>query len=223
MLDHRRAYMDWINNVYNRFPHVVLETCSSGAQRLDYYMLASHSIQSTSDQQEPHIYSGISATVLTAVTPEQSAPWAYPQPDYSDNLNALCLVNGLMGRVHLSGRIDLLKKKQLSLVVEAMQVYKGIRRHIKDSLPYWPLGLPKWRDDWLVVELRQDKHRYIAVWLRGGKGHLDIPIGPKGLSHYEILFPRGFSTNLSWNSDSSSLSIEIPHAPSARLIYAFSP
>ncbi|KAJ5722271.1 Melibiase subfamily [Penicillium malachiteum] len=220
MLGHRRAYMEWINKVYDRFPQLVLETCSSGAQRLDYHMLASHSIQSTSDQQEPHLYSCIAATVLTAVTPEQSASWAYLQPDYSDDLNALCLVDSLMGRVHISGRIDLLDEKQLDLVVEAMTVYKDMRGHIKDFLPFWPLGLPKWQDDWLVVEFRHGKHRYIAVWRRGGKGHLDIPVGPQGLSHYEVLCPRNFSTSLSWKSDNSCLSIAIPHAPSARLIYA---
>lgn len=223
MLDHRRAYMDWINKIYDRYPHVILETCSSGAQRLDYHLLVSHSIQSTSDQQEPHLYSSISATILTAVTPEQSASWAYPQPEYNDDLNALCLVNSLMGRVHLSGRIDLLNEKQLALVVEAMQIYKSMRVHLKDSLPYWPLGLPKWGDDWLALELRHGKHRYIAVWRRGGKGHLDLPIGPNGLCHFEILFPCKLPTSLSWNFENNSLSIEIPRAPSARLIYAISP
>ncbi|KAJ5611471.1 alpha-galactosidase [Penicillium herquei] len=222
MLGHRRAYMNWINKIYDRFPHLVLETCSSGAQRLDYHLLASHSIQSTSDQQDPYLYSGISATVLTAVTPEQSASWAYPQPDYNDDLNALCLVNSLMGRVHLSGRIDLLNEKQMGLVVEAMQAYKEIRGHIRNSVPYWPLGLPKWKDDWLVLELRHGKHRYIAVWRRGGGVRIDLPIGQKGLSHYETLFPRKLSTSFSWKPDSKTLSIDIPHAPSARLIHLVS-
>lgn len=108
MLEHRRAYMSWINSIYDRHPQVVLETCSSGAQRLDYEMLATHSIQSTSDQQDPVLYAGISAAVPTAVTPEQSASWSYPQPEYSDDLNTYCVLNSLMGRVHLSGRIDLL-------------------------------------------------------------------------------------------------------------------
>lgn len=98
-----------------------------------------------------------------------------------------------------------------------------MRVHLKDSLPYWPLGLPKWRDDWLALELRNGKNRYIAVWRRGGKGRIDLPIGPNGLSHFEILFPYKSSTYLGWNSENDSLSIEIPRAPSARLIYAISP
>jgi alpha-galactosidase len=55
-LEHNRAYLKWINGLYDRHPGLVIESCSSGAQRMDYAMLAVHSIQSTSDQQDPVRY-----------------------------------------------------------------------------------------------------------------------------------------------------------------------
>ncbi|VUC26005.1 unnamed protein product [Clonostachys rosea] len=91
MLEHRRAYMAWVNSIFDRHPDIVLETCSSGACRLDYEMLSTHSIQSTSDLQDPVLYAALAAGVPTAVTPEQSASWSYPQPNYSDDLNAYCM------------------------------------------------------------------------------------------------------------------------------------
>jgi len=77
-LGHNRAYLQWIQRIFDRFPALVIETCSSGGQRLDYAMLAEHPIQSTSDQQDPVRFAAVSATIATAIAPEQSASWAYP-------------------------------------------------------------------------------------------------------------------------------------------------
>lgn len=222
MLGHRRAYLAWIHALYDRFPELVLESCSSGAMRLDYHTLGAHSIQSTSDQQDPVLYAGISAAIATAVAPEQSATWAYPQPEYSDELNALCVVNSLLGRVHLSGRIDLLDEAQLALVTEGMQVYKSIREDIRISLPFWPLGLRDWHQDWLVFGLRAGANRYVAVWRRaGGDETLEIPLRDLvgTAAKVSCLFPTKLATKLDWKQENGTLSVTIPVAPSARLIH----
>jgi alpha-galactosidase len=75
---------------------------------MDYAMLALHPLQSTSDQEDAVLYAYISAATPTAVAPEQSASWAYPQPEWGDERDALTVVNTLLGRVHLSGRLDAL-------------------------------------------------------------------------------------------------------------------
>ena len=132
-------------------------------------MVAVHPVQSTSDQQDPTRYPAVSVAIPTAVTPEQSASWAYPQPEYSDEVNALTVINSLMGRVHLSGNIHKLNARQFSLVRHGMDVYKEIRQDIKVSTPFWPLGLPGWHDDWLALGLNAPTCKYLAVWRRGGK------------------------------------------------------
>lgn len=220
MLGHRRAYIAWINSIYDRHPHVVLENCSSGACRIDYEMLGAHSIQSTSDLQDPVLYGGLAAAVPTAVTPEQSASWSYPQPEYSDDLNAYCMLNSMMGRVHLSGHIDFLTEEQLQIVIEGCQVYKQVRHHIKDSVPFWPLGLEQWNEPWVVLGLQAGKHVYLGIWRRGGDSTLEIPLpqidGSKAT--VEALYPKQWKTGLSWTSG-SKLQVEIPSTPSARLIH----
>ena len=82
-LDHNRAYLAWVSRLIDRYPGLVIENCSSGAQRMDYAQLAVHTIQSTSDQQYPEHYAVIAAAIPTAVLPEQGATWAYPQETWS--------------------------------------------------------------------------------------------------------------------------------------------
>lgn len=227
LLDHNRAYLAWVNKIFDRYPDLVIESCSSGAQRMDYAMLATHPLQSTSDQQYPHHYAAIAAGVPTAVTPEQSATWAYPQPEWSDELNAMTVVNSLLGRIHLSGRLDILKPEQFKLVLDGMDVYKQIRADIPTSTPFWPLGLPAWHDDWLALGLaarsadgEETGTYYVSVWRRGGapENALSIPV-PKGRQDVEIefLYPKQLPVQSSWDASKSALVVELPATMSARL------
>ena len=75
---HQRAYLAWIGRLLDRYPGLVIENCSSGAQRMDYGMLEVHTLQSTSDQQDPVLYAPISAALPTAVLPEQGCYMGIP-------------------------------------------------------------------------------------------------------------------------------------------------
>lgn len=221
LLKHNRAYLEWIQGIFTRHPELVIETCSSGGQRLDYAMLAVHPIQSTSDQQDPVRYAAVSAAIATAVTPEQSASWAYPQPEWSDEINALTVVNSLMGRVHLSGALHKLNEAQLDLVRQGMDVYKSIRHDIKDTTPFWPLGLPKWHDNWLAVGLKAPSGSYLAVWRRGGDTSCSLPIAnfKRGSDvKIDFLYPLGFEIETAWNAESGELHVKLPSTICARLL-----
>ena len=225
-LGHNRAYLEWIGKLYDRHPSLIIESCSSGAQRMDYAMLSVHSLQSTSDQQDPVRYAAIAAAVPTAVTPEQSATWAYPQPDWDDEKNAITVVNSLLGRVHLSGRLDLLTPHQLDLIASGMKVYKQIRTHLKTGLPFWPLGLPKWHEDWVALGISgTNGSHYIAVWRRGGSETTSLPIpilkGRAGIK-VELLYPQSFHAHAQWDSANSALSIQLPAVVCARLFHIYS-
>ena len=84
VFEHQRTYLAWLEGIFKRFPDLVIETCASCAERIDYTALAIYPLQSTSDQQDPVKYAAIAAAAPTAVTPEQSATWAYPQPEWSE-------------------------------------------------------------------------------------------------------------------------------------------
>jgi alpha-galactosidase len=219
-LGHNRAYLEWVNKLFDRHPDLVIESCSSGAQRMDYALLAVHSLQSTSDQQDPVRYAAIAAAVPTAVTPEQSATWAYPQPDWDDEKNAITVVNSLLGRVHLSGRLDLLSSRQLELISSGMKVYKTIRSGIRTGSPFWPLGLPTWQDHWIALGIATTAgDRYLAVWRRGGEGTVSLPIlSLKGKSvKVDLLYPETFQANAEWDSSKGALSVGLSSFICARL------
>lgn len=219
LLEHRRAYMGWINALYDRHPDLVIESCSSGGQRLDYELLATHSLQSTSDQEDAVLYAAIAASIPTAVTPEQSATWAYPQPSWSAGLITLTVVNSLLGRVHLSGRLDKLNDAQFNLVQEGMVVYKQIRYDLSVGLPFWPLGLPHWTDDWLMLGISIDQCAYIAAWRRGGETSCDAIIQLPNLlnKRAEVIYPSHSSSKSSIDR-CSLLKVTLPEFPSACLI-----
>ncbi|KIX00574.1 uncharacterized protein Z518_09639 [Rhinocladiella mackenziei CBS 650.93] len=222
-LDHNRAYLSWVNSLYDRHPDLVIESCSSGAQRMDYAMLSVHSLQSTSDQEDPVLYAAIAAAVPTAVTPEQSATWAYPQSKWDAEINALTVVNSLLGRVHLSGRLDQLNDKNCSLIAEGMAVYKRIRSDLKTALPFWPLGFPHWHDDWLALGMTtQAGEVYLSVWRRGGPQKFQLPLAPlrgEAMVQVDLLYPRTFEASARWNTETGKLDMELPQVTCARLFH----
>ena len=218
--EHNRAYLTWVGNLFDRFPDLVIENCSSGGQRMDYAMLAVHSLQSTSDQQDPVRYAANAAALPTAVTPEQSATWAYPQPGWDDETNAMTVVNSLLGRIHLSGRLDRLSAEQLGLITEGMSLYKTIRTDLATSSPFWPLGLPGWHDDWVALGMKATKNCYLSVWRRGGPESYELPMmGFKGQQNLQVdlLYPNTFPVEFEWIASIGILRITMPSVKSARL------
>ncbi|KAL2440882.1 hypothetical protein ABEF95_008124 [Exophiala dermatitidis] len=221
-LDHNRAYLRWVDSLFERHPGLVIENCSSGAQRMDYAMLAVHTLQSTSDQEDPVLYAAIAAAVPTAVAPEQSATWAYPQRDWDDEINALTVVNSLLGRIHLSGRLDQLNQTQLALVAEGMEVYKDIRENLKTALPFWPLGFPKWHDDWLALGmLTQVGEVYMSIWRRGGPQQCLLPLPRFRGQKIEatLLYPRNYAATAVWNETTAQIEVDVPPQICARLFH----
>ncbi len=103
MLDHQRALLDWLDAVQARYPSLLIENCASGAMRADSAMLSRLHMQSTSDQQDPVLSASIAAAAPAAMLPEQAGNWAYPAPSMSPDLFELSLVNGVLGRMYLSG------------------------------------------------------------------------------------------------------------------------
>ncbi|KAK0384070.1 hypothetical protein NLU13_8159 [Sarocladium strictum] len=227
-LGHNRAYLAWVSSLLDRYADLVIENCSSGAQRMDYAMLAVHTLQSTSDQQDPVMYSAMSATVHTAVTPEQGATWAYPQASWSDEVNALTVVNSLLGRVHLSGRLDIMSPSQLKIVYDGMKVYREIRSDIPNSEPFFPIGLAGWHDHWLALGMKvkdvdgnETGRCYVAVWRRGGARECVVPVkmfksNVKGVN-IEFLYPKMMEVESGWDQEIGALKVKVPETSCARL------
>lgn len=232
MLGHNRALLDWLDAVLDRHRTLTIENCGSGAMRADYALLSRVQLQSTSDQQDYVRYPAISAAAPAAITPEQAASWAYPQPEWSDGDIAFALCGALLGRIHLSGHLDRMSESQLGLVADAISVYKRIRCELPTALPFWPLGLPKWTDSWFALGMRSPATSYVLAWHRGrigearnGDGWKDQPQMRLPVPHLrdtgstsEVLYPALGLAEVAWDDARGVLTVDTARAPSACLI-----
>ncbi|MGW7719041.1 glycoside hydrolase family 36 protein, partial [Streptomyces chartreusis] len=222
LLGHAHAYLDWLSEVLDRHPHLVIENCASGGMRMDGASLAVTQLQSTSDQQDPLRYPPIAAAAPSAVPPEQGAVWAYPQPEFDDDLIAFTLGGALLGRIHLSGHLDRMTKHQLGLVQDTLATYRTIRRDLARAVPFWPLGLPGWTDEWLALGMRaaDDRTTYLSVWRRGGPTELSVPIDHLAdrEPRVEILHPSSAPAGSAVRDGDGALRVRLPRTPGILLV-----
>ncbi|MFD4552723.1 alpha-galactosidase [Streptomyces sp. NPDC058469] len=222
LLGHHRAHLDWMAGLLDRHPQLVLENCGSGGLRMDYAQLAVAQLQSTSDQQDPLRYPPITAAAATAATPEQAAVWAYPQPDQTLDEIAFTLTGPLLGRIHLSGFLNLMNDEQFDLVRSAVSVYKEVRGEIGTAHPFWPLGLPGWEDGWIAHGLRGADATYVMAWRResgdGTGGTFTVPHLRGAHVQAGVLYPASADAGAEWDAAEGQLTVSLPRANTAVLL-----
>ena len=199
LLQHNRAYLTWIDALRARHPNLILENCASGGMRADFATTARFDLQSTSDQEDFHAYAPVAAAAAMLVLPEQAGNWAYPQPEMSDADVTFALCTGILGRLYLSGWLPRLSAAQQRLVAEAVAAHRGLLNRLTHTVPFWPLGLPGWDDEWVALglhdadgETSQSGGRqgdgdelYVTIWRRSAQpadASLLLPSPPAGFS-----------------------------------------
>lgn len=224
LLEHIRAFYGWLDEVGRRFPDVVMESCASGGNRMDYGLLSRVSIQSSSDQMDYRIYPSVLAGASAGVVPEQLAVWSYPMAGGDSEETIFNMVNAMLLRVHLSGHLAGLEPERFAHVRDGISVYKSIRTDIARGLPFWPMGLVPCdvSDAWISFGLRVDgeDRAYLAVWrLASGMDSCTVPLESfKGRQAcVELLYPKTVVTDFSWSDASGILSIKLPNPYSARV------
>ncbi len=188
MLEHEKAYLAWLDDVFSRYPDLVIENCSSGGLRIDYALLSRYSIQSTSDQEDYRNYATITANAAAGVTPEQAAVWSYPMRNGDKEEVIFNMINTMLLRIHQSGHLAEISTERIDLVKEGISCYKNIRQDIKRALPYWPLDLADNLDQWLCAGLKTDEKAYLAVWKREMDGKIDNRLAVSGRMPEENCF-----------------------------------
>ncbi|MBB5791260.1 alpha-galactosidase [Jiangella mangrovi] len=222
LLGHNRAWLRWVEDLLDRHPGLVIESCAGGGARLDYATLAVHTLQSTSDQADHLRTVPIAAAAASAVAPEQAGVWVSPRPELTLDETHLCVVNGLLGRMHVSGRPDLLSDEQFEAVAAGIAVYRSLRGLIRSGRPLWPLGLPGWTDDLVSYGLVAGAETLLAVWRRGAVGPASVELPLPHLRGrpvtVECAYPAGADVGLRWDGDGGVLTVTLPAAPVARLL-----
>lgn len=220
LLEHERAYLAWLDRVFSRYPELILENCSSGGLRMDYALLSRYSIQSTSDQENYIHYATIAANAPTAVTPEQAAVWSYPLTEGDNEEVIFNMVNTMLLRIHQSGHLVNISSERKALVKEALACYKVIRPIIRTALPFWPIGLSSFSDEWVSLGLKGEGKTLIAVWRREGRNEVcSLPVGHLRGSDVKVtcLYPSRGECAYEWNSGKGTLAVRLPKQISARL------
>ena len=221
LLEHNRAYLKWVSQVFDRHPGLIIENCGSGGMRMDYAMLGQHSIQSVTDQTDYRFNAVIAASAASAVAPEQAAIWSYPIASGNEEETIFNMVNALLLRIHQSGCLLDLSERRFQRVVEAIALYKKIRGDFSTGLPFWPLGLPRLGAGWIAFGLDCGARSYLAVWRLDGKEKscsIALPEWKRKKSRGVCLYPEGASESFRWNSRSGILEVTLAKPYSARLL-----
>ncbi|GAA1559944.1 hypothetical protein GCM10009804_15960 [Kribbella hippodromi] len=216
LLEHNRALLDWLDAIQARHPDLLIENCASGAMRMDYAMLSRLHLQSTSDQEHPLLYAPIVAAAPAVVLPEQAGHWAYPITGTSREEFILALVNGIPGRLYLSGHLNKMTPAELELVRSALTAHRAVLAELPSLVPAWPLGLPGWTDEWIALALNGPGVSYLTVWHRApGPSTVTLPI-PRG--RIAPHFPTGLDNwTYEWSDDGLVVTANTAE-PSARVL-----
>lgn len=221
LLQHERAYLSWLDRVFERYPDLIIENCSSGGMRIDYAMLQRHSIQSTSDQDDYRMYATIAANSPTGLCPEQSAIWSYPLTEGDREEVVFNMVNAMLLRIHQSGHLVYISDERKALVKEALDCYKDIRGDIKTAVPFWCLGLSEFSDPWVSLGLKCENKLYLALWRRNSEKSgivLDLAKYTDGRGgEAKLIYPSFGECEFEYNSELSRLTVNMPREYSARL------
>ena len=213
-LEHARGLLSWLDGVQARHPDLLIENCASGAMRMDYALLSRLHMQSTSDQQDPVMYASIAAAAPASMLPEQAGNWAYPQAGMTAEARTLALVNGILGRMYLSGYLNRMDAVERGAVSEAVAVHKRVLDDVRERHPIWPLGLPVWDAGWVALGLQRERSVYLSLWRRwDAPGEVAVPIpSARGRAlRVEPLFPaRQTEWTWRWDPESATLHLSAP-------------
>ena len=210
LFGHNLAYLDWLRGIKKKYPHIILENCASGSLRMDYAQLSVCHLQSVSDQEDYRYNAKISAAASTAVIPEQGAVWSYPLARADRDEIIVNMVNSLLKRVHLSGEIQAWDNEQFKLVKEALDLHKKIRLDIPKSMPYYPLGMPKYENTWLCEAYKLPTCIRLAVWRLNDDGNtFEIPLD-REIKNAKILYPSVCDGSISFKGQRLTVTLNSP-------------
>ena len=206
-----QAFCAFIDELCRRYPDLEIENCGSGAMRSDNGTLAHFSLQSTSDQEDYLLYPSIAVGSLALMPCEKAGIWSYPYPLTFDNIPSgiipqadlesfvdggqteFNMVTSMIGRVYLSGKIDLCDEFNAALIKEGIAAYKAYRDTLATRLPSFPLGLKPLCDKSAHAVVLNGEHDAIAAVWGINQTYVTVPIGGKYERAEKIYPSKGFT------------------------------
>lgn len=212
LLQHTRAYLDWLDGVFARYPDLIIENCGSGGMRMEYSLLSRHSIQSVTDQTDYLKMAAIAANCATAAAPEQAAIWSYPLREGDCEETIFNMVNAILLRIHQSGHLAELSPERFAYVQEGIAYHHSISERLNQGFPFWPLGLASMSNEFSSFGMDCGDTLYLAVWhVRGKQNSVRIPLTPAEGKDFDgkCAYPSSLPANFSWNNDRAELTVAL--------------
>ena len=239
LINNGNALLQFIDSLYEKYPDLIIENCAGGAKRSDWGTLKHFHIQSTSDQEDYVKYTSVIAGSLTFMPPEKAGIWCYPYPlSFEErNLNDLPqekkealkdgkqtifnVVNGMMGAMYLSGRIDKMDECNFKLLQEGVTLYKQERAFIKEAYPAYLKGRVRLSDkteNALGLVNDNQTEMLLAVWNLSDEARaVEVDLSRYALDNCELIYPITDEKPESFMYQNSILTCEFKNAKSAIL------
>lgn len=231
------AFYEFVEELYRRYPDLIIENCGSGGGREDSETLSHFFVQSTSDQElmtnNPSVLSGS----LALMPPEKAGNWAYPMPALIEwyqeaekperlaemrrvaadgEQTVLTMTGGILGAMFLSGRIDLADSYNARLIRQGISVYKRIRKAVAAGSPVYPLGFfPLGKTGMYAYGIRSGRKLYLAVTKVNAPGSSVVQIPLRGAKSAKMIY--GPAEGSAFALAGEVLTVRLDAADAARL------
>lgn len=227
----------FFDSLTQKFDDLIIENCGSGGMREDYFMLSSFDIQSITDCENYINYPPIINGTMLNILPEQCGIWCMPYPHYFHEMDnesfdteiyrkgmadgehtIFNVVNGMMGVMYLSGRMDKADDFNFNLLKEGVDTYKRYRDFINSSYAVFPYRLDSISQRGFAVQgLKNGNRMLLGVFRRGGnESRINIEI--KDIANAKIVYPvKGFEESVSYTVCDNGLTIDFTADFQARL------
>ncbi len=130
------ASVDFVRQVKEEVPGIVLENCASGGHKLEPLMMSLCSMASFSDAHETEEIPIIAANLHRAILPRQSQIWAVIRKTDTTKRIGYSIANTFLGRMCLSGDVTDLSPQQWDVIDRGIAFYKEVAPVIKKGVSH---------------------------------------------------------------------------------------
>lgn len=123
---HMELVREFFKKIKGEIPDIVIENCASGGHRSEPSMMGISAMTSFSDVHEGQEIPYVAANLHNLMLPAQELIWAVLREDDSEERLIYSLAATFLGRVCLSGRVNLLDEKQKEVLRNALEFYKKL-------------------------------------------------------------------------------------------------
>lgn len=233
------GFFEFIDSLKEEFSDLIIENCGSGAMRSDYATLSHFDLQSVTDQEDYVLNHVITAGTLLNMLPEHMGVWAYPIPllfrdinnpemldsaEYKEKMSkgeqtAFNMVNGMMGSLYLSGRIDKADDKNFAIIKDGIVFYKVNQEIIFGSAVQFITNIPKLSggNDFSAILFDNGIKGLLFVFRLGDKNQIDFNL-ERYYSNFTAKIGYGNFGGKAISVNGKSITINMPERNSAMVI-----